>query len=326
MKRWQIAGLIALAVGWTLEARGETWIDKLPAATRASILWRADHEGGNLYQWHYADNWPTKNPNAGGGVFNTGGSAVTAQASGVQAHSGQFSAQATITGAYQETTRAVRLMRWTDKPWDAQPQGGTYFPNEAYYSAWFYFPHVYNPTQSGSWDTNHDGGWWNIFQFKSDDAQGDSQPIWVLNVDHDAASETMRLYLYSKYNAPHSFTQSDPLTLPAGQWVHIEAYYKNRADQTGQIIIWQDGREIIHVTNVRTSLGGSDGNVIWGVGNYTDHITGGPTDGQATVYIDDAVVSTVATHTAVPEPGGLALLVLGSTLLLRRPGRAGTLS
>lgn len=273
-----------------------TWLETLDPAVQSSVLWKADHESGTLYEWHYSDDWPNENPNAGGGVFNTGGDDAVARTSRVVAHSGTYSAEATIYNAFHEKTRAVRLMRWSDKPWDAEPLGGNYFPNEAYYSAWFYFPYNYNPSQYAPWDTDQDGGWWNIFQFKSDDADGVSQPVWVLNVDFNHTTGNMNLYLYSKYNEPYTYLQFWPLPVPVRKWVHLEAYYVNRTDTTGQIIIWQDGIEIFNIDGVRTSLGGMDGNVIWGVGNYTEHIVGGANDGEATVYIDDALVSTMPTH------------------------------
>ena len=64
-------------------------------------------------------------------------------------------------------------MRRTDKPWD---QGGKFFPKSAYYGVWMRLDRTYstrNPNKSH-------GGWWNVFQFKSDDESGESQPVWVL--------------------------------------------------------------------------------------------------------------------------------------------------
>ena len=77
----------------------------------------------------------TRAHNAGGGIFNTGGNEVEAIAASDFAHSGAYSARATITNAIraQNGSRAVRLMRWTDRPWN---QGGDYFPDTAYYSTW----------------------------------------------------------------------------------------------------------------------------------------------------------------------------------------------
>lgn len=69
-------------------------------------------------------------------------------------------------------------MRWTDKAWD---QDGDYFPNEAYYSVFFYFPEGYNPKKSMDNDPLGDGGWWNLFQFKSENSAG-SHPIASLDL------------------------------------------------------------------------------------------------------------------------------------------------
>lgn len=112
------------------------WMETLPEQARNEILYVADMEEGDLSDRH-AD--PHRPDLAGGGVFTTpsdaGGSGVdaawTARASTVVAHSGRYGAEATIRGAVraENGNRAVRLMRWTDKPWD---QDGEYFPAQAY--------------------------------------------------------------------------------------------------------------------------------------------------------------------------------------------------
>ena len=251
------------------------------------ILWHGDMEEGTLYDWFYDDP-----PNAGGGVFNTGGDDVTARASTFVAHTGRYSAEATITNAYrvQDGSRAVRLMRWTDKAWH---HGGDYFPADAYYSTWIYFPTTYNVNKYDPWDPG-DGGWWNVFQFKSRDSNNESQPIWTLNVSHDDNNGTMYFYLYSKYNTPASWQQTDPIPLPVGQWFHVEARYLQSADGNGRITFWQDGVQILDANNVNTIL---ETNAVWGIGNYTDHIVGGEVDGTATLYFDDAMVTTQRIYT-----------------------------
>ncbi len=247
------------------------------------IIWSADHEEGSLYDWTYPDF-----RYAGGGVFNTGGDAVEVIASTDVAKTGRYSARATITGAFQARNKhAVRLMRWTDRPWD---DGGDIFQNPAWFSTWMYFPEKYDPKKSAPWDPG-DGGWWNIFQFKSNDANGVSQPIWTMNIAQDESSGNNFVYLYSKENSPRSFEQSNPLTVPVKRWVHFEAFY-DASEDNGRITIWQDGQQIIDANNVVTLPRGGDGNVVWGIGNYTDHIAGGAVDGTATIYFDDSVVST----------------------------------
>lgn len=276
--------VIALAILSGAEASSAQWVDTLPPPIQDSILWLGDHEEGSLYDWDY-----DHDPNAGGCVCNTGGRQVTARATSAETHSGSFAAETKITNAFRARNgnRAVRLMRWTDRHWE---EGGDYFPDRAYYSAWFWFPETYNPNKYPPWDPG-DGGWWNVFQFKSADEFCESQPLWALNVYHDDDAGTMSFYLRSSYNPPYSFEQRDPLPLPVREWVHVEALYVNSVD-SGRITIWQNGQKIISARDVQTSLGECDGAPIWGIGNYTDHIAGGPTEGTATVLFDDAIVST----------------------------------
>jgi len=254
------------------------------AQTSDCIVWQADHEEGSLYDWIYPDF-----QYSGGGIFNTVEEDVEAVASTDVARSGRFSARTTITNAWRSANgkRAVRLMRWTDRPWD---DGGEHFENPAYFSTWMYFPEKYNPEKSAPWDPG-DGGWWNIFQFKSNDANGVSQPMWTLNVIQDSSTGDNSVYLYSKYNSPASREPANPLVLPVNRWVHMEAFYDAADGDDGRITIWQDGSKIIDAENVRTLPRGGEGNVVWGIGNYTDHIAGGRVDGTATVYFDDATVS-----------------------------------
>lgn len=268
--------------GCTSKERITSWIQTLPESVQDSILWSADVEEGNLYDWTGDD---------GGGIFNTGGSDVIVRASQLVSHSGRFSAEATITNAIRTKngSRAVRLMRWTDRGWD---DGGHFFPQDAYYSVWMYFPATYNPNKYAPWDPG-DGGWWNVFQFKSNDSSGENQPMWVLNVGHDDIKNQMFFYLYCQYNAPSSFEQHEPIPIPVRKWVHIECRYRQSSTTDGVILIWQDGSLILHIANVQTILAEP---VVWGIGNYADHIAGGPEEGTATVYFDDAIVSTAPTH------------------------------
>lgn len=286
------------------------WSAELPAGVQDSIIWYAGHETGSLYEWTYAPDEGPDNPNAGGGVFNTGGDDVEAAADSAVAHRGQWSARTTITNAYraQNGNRAVRLMRWTDRPWDAEPVGGDFLGDENYFSVWMYFPTVYNPNKYQPWDPG-DGGWWNVFQFKSDDDTYTSQPVWVLNIAHNDDDGTMYFYMYSNYNPPYSYEQPEPMVVPAGRWVHVEAYLYSATGSNGHITIWQNGRRIFDIGGVTTSLGGATGDEtypIWGIGNYTDHIAGDTPEGTATVYFDDALISSQPVHEYACSPADLS--------------------
>jgi hypothetical protein len=184
------------------------------------------------------------------------------------------------------------MLVWTDRAWD---DGGRYFPDRAYYSTWLYVPHAYDPTKEPPWDPG-DGGWWNVMQFKSEDASGNSQPMWILNLAHNPGGG-MSLYLYSPENEPALHIPSPQKSLPVAKWVHVEVFYASRRGNRGQIDVYLNGEQIIEVNSVVTSLGGKTGrdfHPIWGIGNYTDHITGDPAGpGRATIYFDDTAVSTV---------------------------------
>ncbi len=265
-------------------SRQGLWIETLPQSVQDSVIWMADHENGDLEEWQFS-----QFQHAGGGIFNSGEPEVEVLASNEAAHSGAFSAKTRITNAIQAQNgkRAIRLMRWTDQPWD---NAGQFFPNDAYYSVWMYFPHTFNPNKYAPWNPG-DGGWWIVFQFKSAVRDGvPSDPVWTLNVDHDDERGFMFFRLYSLFNPPHSYQQTTPIPIPTGQWVHVEAYYRQSPESDGSITIWQDGKQILDIQQVRTIL---SENVHWGIGNYTNHINGGPTEGTATLYFDDAVVSTL---------------------------------
>ena len=136
-----------------------------------------------------------------------------------------------------------------------------------------------------------------MFQFKSEDRRGVSQPLWVVNVGRDEAQKQMFFYLFAPRGRPVSHLQAIPLPVPARKWIHLEAFYRSATNERGRICVWQDGRKIFDVAGVTTSLGGrsgSDTHPIWGVGNYTDHVAGDPAgEGIATIYFDDAAVHSV---------------------------------
>lgn len=280
------------STGQENQTEAKTWLQSLPTETQRSVLWAADHEEGTLFDWEF-----NKNPdNNGGGIFNTGASdEAIARVSESKPFTGSYCAEATIFNAYKSRLgkKAVRLMRWTDKPWD---QDGKFFPESAYFGVWMRLDRNYSTRNPAS----SNGGWWNVFQFKSNDEAGKSQPVWVLNIGNDAPGGQMNFYLYSKQNPPNSFSPTPLKSIPVGRWFHVEALYQQSKDdqRNGSISVWQDGQLILRANNVRTVLAKE---VIWGIGNYTEHVTGGAKNGGATIYFDDATVSTKPTHPYVGE-------------------------
>ncbi len=217
----------------------------------SSVIWSATHESADMSDWTLG---------GGGGIFNSGSG--TARASDVVAHSGRYSAAMSITNASNQT-QAVRLFRW----------GESRQHPEAYYSAWYYFPQGWKGIS-----------WWNVFQFKSKLSESVNDPLWVLNVGSRSNGE-MYFYLFDWINRK-SYNQSVK-NIPVGQWFHLEAYYKQAADSSGQVTFWQDGTKIVEVAGVATRRPGDQ--VHWSVNNYTDNLD----PSSATIYVDDAMISTV---------------------------------
>lgn len=267
-----------------------TFVESLPQQAQESVLWSADHEDNTLAEWEDAG---TDDYYSGGGIFLTDPANVTAQVVASMAYTGTYGIEAAIRNAYraQNGNKAVRYMRWTDKPWN---EGGEYFPRTAFYSVWMYFPYNYNPNKYEPWDPG-DGGWWNVFQFKSDNNAG-SQPVAELDVYHDGGLNAPVFGLSLKHypdpdSSDHIQTyvqQDDPRKIPVGRWFHVEAMYVKDTQEQGEIKVWQDGELIFSRQGLITAL--SD-QCTWGIGNYTDHIAGGPVEGEATLYFDDAVVA-----------------------------------
>jgi len=250
----RIASLLLVTALWTGHATTQA----------PNVLWSADHEKGNLSEWYAT---------SGGGEFNSGTAMSTASTD--VARSGRFSAKATI---YTPPISGVRLFRWMESKAN----------QEAYYSAWYYFPRIYQAE------------WWNIFQFKSRrDAAVSPDPFWYVQVGN-RPNGTMYLYLTwwpqlwsdRGVEGPHrgetggrNYGQAIK-DLPVGQWVHIEAFLRQSAVFDGQITIWQDGVEILTQRDVKTRYraGGAE----WSLNNYAASMWPSP----ATIYIDDAAIST----------------------------------
>lgn len=266
--------------------------DILPDQLSKHILFEANHESGTLDEWSRPK---AKYP--GGGVLNTGPeNEILATASQEVAFTGSYSAKAKIVGAFRgKAKRAVRLMRWTDKPWDEK---GDYFPKQAFYSTWMFVPEKYNSNKYAPWDPG-DGGWWNIFQFKANDENEESIPVWALNLYFSDERQQMEIGLYSQINTPNYFGPQEPVAVPVGRWIHLEVGYNVSATGSGSVEVWQDSVRIITASQVKTAVTPKNENAVWGLGNYTDHVDGGEAPGSSVLYFDDAIVSKVAIHDAL---------------------------
>lgn len=145
-------------------------------------------------------------------------------------------------------------------------------PEAAVYSAWFYIP-------SGSSDPEN----WNLVHFQGGEPEqrGPLPGTWDVTVGQSSTGE-LALYV-ADLRAMVRHTQRVPVPLPTDRWFNLEFYLKRSADATGEVALFQDGEELIRVTDVRT-----DGNTLteWYVGNYALSLK----PSKSTLYVDDVSV------------------------------------
>jgi hypothetical protein len=248
------------AAGTLSVSKDYTFTTSAPPPPPASILWAADHEEGNMSDWYLN----------GGGNESLSGNAVTG-ASRDFAHTGSWSAKGTIT---TPPGAGARLFRKAV----SNPNPATY----AYYSAWYYIP-----VRMTSAHFN------NIFQFKSIDSAGVSDPFWDLKIRNRSNGNmyvTLNWWCGLTVEGPHQGESGCRSyhalkDLPVGQWFHLEAFLRQSSTFSGQIIFWQDGIEIFNQNNVKTRYSASAND--WSINNYGDDVVPNP----FTIYFDDAAIS-----------------------------------
>ena len=221
------------------------------------IVWKATHETGDISEWQQH-----------GDFINQGQSAYYSMVTPF-AHSGKYAVSLTIDteGESNSGSYAAYLFYWDQLPEDAY-----------YYSAWYYIPAGTQPQD-----------WWNIWQWKST-YNGDtdySVPMYIIDV-MEQPDKQLALHLIYRPDIDEKIDyRQNKKTIPTDKWFQIEAYYHKATDNTGQVIIWQDGEEIFNLPDVQTTM--SDNTVYWSVNHYTDSIL----PSLSTIYIDDAAISTM---------------------------------
>jgi hypothetical protein len=77
-------------------------------------------------------------------------------------------------------------------------------------------------------------------------------------------------------------TPDPAIPVPIGRWFQVEAYYRNAADDTGEVAIWLDGQLNY---DLHRPFGTSP--VYWTVCSKTY----GLSPAESTIYVDDAAIS-----------------------------------
>ncbi len=227
-----------------------------PASAPAggSFYWSTGFETGNLSELE---------ANSYGGFVNQGNG--TYKLINSPAHSGKYAAALTIDTSQSSPTgaHAAYMFFWKELPGEAY-----------YYSAWYYIPSGTLPAE-----------WWNLWQWKStyDGNSDNSQRIF--SVGARPLNGGLGLYMVQRLPDGSKVNHNSTRNIPLDQWFHIEGYYRQAFDTTGQVIVWQDGVEVFNITSAQTVL--SDLTVDWSVNNYSNQISPSP----CTIYVDDIAVS-----------------------------------
>jgi Polysaccharide lyase len=246
MKRSALLATLVLALasgGWGCSPRVDVG---------SSLRWFAQHETGDFSEW-----------TAG---YKGGCSADPPDTSVVistdVAHSGTHSVK--LANAAPSVYETARLWRQDD------------YPQEAYYSAWFYLPQAYRTTED-----------WTIMQFQVPPS-GDAGTNGLL-VDVDLRSlpggEMILDVFDHRGQYLRSPTAEPALPVPIAAWFQIEVFYRNVGDDTGRFTLWLDGQVNydIHRPFGLSSV------TYWSPCSSSEGLS--PT--QSDLYVDDAAVSLV---------------------------------
>ena len=228
----------------------------------AGVVWSADNEIGNLAQW-------TAGGTHGGprdsGVCVRPQNGVSTEA----AHSGKYSVTMTIN--VDDDQSGCRTFRHEESA-----RGGEYF-----YSAWMMIPSAVKV-----------GGFWNIFQFKSDNGSM-NEAVWVIEALNRPNGSLHPVLRYKGLAAGPTAGEGTGVKyydqalkdIPVGRWFHLEMFLRQSDKYDGRVTVWQDGVQLWDFDKVKTQYPG--GNNLWSINNYGNNLL----PSTATVYVDDARVS-----------------------------------
>jgi hypothetical protein len=225
-----------------------------------SLLWFAEHETGDFTEWTAGSN----------GGYSADTPDTSAVISTDFAHSGTHSvkltngAPATLVNGASPPYETARLWRQDD------------FPEEAYYSAWYYLPQAYQTTAD-----------WRIMEFQVPGTVDGGTNGLLIDVDlRSLAGGDLIIDLFD-HRAPYlrSPTAEPALPVSIAKWFQIEVFYRNVGDDTGRFTLWLDGR--INYDIQRPF--GLSSTTYWSPCSSTEGLSPTPSD----LYVDDATVSLV---------------------------------
>jgi hypothetical protein len=232
------------------------------------VIWSTDFESGDLSAL-------TAPPGTGGVYLSftdagaDGGPDPTVAISSEQAHSGRYSVKFTSSAALADPG-----------PLPAGG-GGVYkegaFPQNAYYSAWYYVPQPYVTTTA-----------WSILKFRGvvdPDSGVDGGLSELLDMSLESQPDgTMTIVLS---DARHQYLTSplpDPVPIvPVARWFQVESFYRNANDSSGRLTVWLDGVPIYDIdrpTGPNSSVYFTPCSIVYDL-----------TPPDAALYVDDIAMS-----------------------------------
>jgi hypothetical protein len=187
----------------------------------------------------------------------TGGGSYSVVTSPV--HSGRYAAAFTVQGIPDAGGSQSRCV----------VQG--VFPSAAYYGAWYYV--------SGG---GLNFGNWNLFHYQGGVQGQPLQYLWDVSLANAGGAGPLDTFVRD-FLTSQTYDSNAP-SIPLDRWFHLEVYFKRAKDATGEITLWQDSAQAVHVTGLLTDP--TDWGQ-WYVGNLANN-TLPPTQ---TVYVDDVTIS-----------------------------------
>lgn len=145
-----------------------------------------------------------------------------------------------------------------------------------YYSVDYYIPSNVIPDD-----------WWNVWQWKSRD-ESYNKPIITLNLLQKNGVLLVNMFYTPggiNTNPTQQIIQENPIAFPIDQWVNITGYYLAKSDDSGYVVIYQNGVKIFEKSEIQTKPGDAD--IFWSVNSYADKISPNP----ATIYVDNLNIS-----------------------------------
>lgn len=175
----------------------------------SQLLWSAQHETGDLSEW--------SQDSKGGSAADTPDTSIAVSTD--FAHSGKYSVK--LSNAAVADYEAVRLWRQDD------------YPEDAYYSAWYYLPRAYVTTND-----------WTILQIRSP-VVGDPTVIsQYMDVDLRSLPGGELILTVFDHRARYlrAPTPDPAILVPVGSWFQIEVLFRNVADDSGRFALWLNGQ------------------------------------------------------------------------------------